>query len=335
MLRSPEPFHVLPWFASASEMCYVPAMKPVSFRPVNGCITMLIGIRPINDFAFKKTFGSPENKLALISLLNSILELPKPIVDVTIENPYSLQDFKDDKLSILDIKAIDQTGAIYDVEMQLSIFTGLIQRIVFYGCEIYTDQLRSGDDYALLKPAYSICLLDGVLWHDSTKVHHAFRFTDLESGRTLNDTLEIHTIELGRYHLQEKDLATASLLECWVYWLLHAHEYEPEALLKLFPQEAIRQATQTITQIAQVTEDKAMYDAREKAIRDRQWELNASRKEGKIEGKIEGEIKTIRVLQEILQIPLSTDSDFDGKSLDDLQSLTADLQERVRQRHSS
>ena len=31
---------------------------------------MLIGIRPINDFAFKKTFGSPENKLALISLLN-------------------------------------------------------------------------------------------------------------------------------------------------------------------------------------------------------------------------------------------------------------------------
>ncbi len=78
---------------------------------------MLIGIRPINDFAFKKTFGSPENKLALISLLNSILGLPKPIVDVTIENPYNLQDFKDDKLSILDIKAIDQTGAIYDVEM--------------------------------------------------------------------------------------------------------------------------------------------------------------------------------------------------------------------------
>ncbi len=98
-------------------MCYIPIEKSVSFRPRNGSIIMLIGIRPINDFAFKKTFGSPENKLALISLLNSILGLPKPIVDVTIENPYNLQDFKDDKLSILDIKAIDQTGAIYDVEM--------------------------------------------------------------------------------------------------------------------------------------------------------------------------------------------------------------------------
>ena len=49
-----------------------------------------IGIRPTNDFAFKKTFGSPENKVALISLLNAILALPIPIVDVTIENPYSL-----------------------------------------------------------------------------------------------------------------------------------------------------------------------------------------------------------------------------------------------------
>ena len=31
-----------------------------------------------------------------------------------------------------------------------------------------------------------------------------------------------------------------------------------------------------------------MYDAREKAIRDQQWALKASRKEGIIEGKIEG-----------------------------------------------
>ena len=72
-----------------------------------------IGIRPTNDFAFKKTFGSPENKVALISLLNAILTLPVPIVDVTIENPYNLQDFQNDKLSILDIRAVDQRGATY------------------------------------------------------------------------------------------------------------------------------------------------------------------------------------------------------------------------------
>ncbi|MBI2479327.1 MAG: Rpn family recombination-promoting nuclease/putative transposase [Planctomycetia bacterium] len=92
---------------------------------------MPLGIRPTNDFAFKKTFGSPENKQALMSLLNAILELPSPIVDVTIENPYSQQDFQDDKLSILDVKALDQSGSIYNIEMQLTVHHGLVQRIVF------------------------------------------------------------------------------------------------------------------------------------------------------------------------------------------------------------
>ena len=300
---------------------------------------MPIGIRATNDFAFKKTFGSPENKIALISLLNAILRRSKPIVDVQVENPYNLQDFREDKLSILDIKATDQEGAIYDIEMQLSIYSGLIQRIVFYGCEIYAGQMRVGDDYTELKPAFSICLLDGILWHDSQKMHHAFQFTDQKTGRILSDTLEIHTLELGRYDLREEDLTTASLLDCWIFWLLHAHEYEPEELLRLFPQAAIRLATQTLTQISQVTEDKAMYDAREKAIRDRQWELNASRNEGLAEGlaegEIRGEIKMIRMLQEILQLPASPDSDFTGKTLEELKQSTAELQDQIRNRRSS
>jgi hypothetical protein len=71
---------------------------------------MPLGIRPINDFAFKKIFGTPENKIALISLLNAILSLPSPIIDVTLLNPFNPQDFQDDKLSVLDIKAVDQNG---------------------------------------------------------------------------------------------------------------------------------------------------------------------------------------------------------------------------------
>ena len=43
-----------------------------------------------------------------------------------------------------------------------------------------------------------------------------------------------------------------------------------------------------------------MYDSREKAIRDRNWELNAARHEGEMKGKIE----MIRTLQELLQMPV-------------------------------
>ena len=222
---------------------------------------MPIGIRAMNDFVFKKTFGTISNKLALISLLNAILRPSIPIVDVTIKNPYNLQDFLDDKLSILDIKAIDANGAIYDIEMQLTIFEGLVKRIVFYGCEVYAGQLNAGDDYTELRPVYAICFVNGKLWIDSKKVHHAFRLIDIDSRRVLEETIEIHTLELGMYNMTEADLAMASLQDRWLYWFLHAHEYEVGALLKLFPEEAIQLATQTIRKIAEITEDKEMYDA--------------------------------------------------------------------------
>ena len=87
---------------------------------------MPLGIRPINDFALKKTFGTPANKGVLVSLLNAILDLNSPIADVTIENPFNLQDFADDKLSVLDVKATDRFGAIYDVEIQLTVVPGAV-----------------------------------------------------------------------------------------------------------------------------------------------------------------------------------------------------------------
>jgi predicted transposase/invertase (TIGR01784 family) len=302
-----------------------------------------IGISPMIDMAFKKTFGTPENKVALISLLNAILKLLIPIVDVEIINPYNLQDFETDKLSILDIKARDRAGTIYHIEMQLTMFTGLIQRVVFYGCELYAGQLKSGQDYTELAPVYSICLVDGILWKDANKVHQRFRLCDLETGLVLEETLQIHTLELGRYTLTEADLKAASVEDCWLFWLLHAHEYEPEELLKLFPEEAFQQATRAIIQIAEKTEDKSMYDAREKANRDFQSAINSALREGrlegelkgKLEGKLEGErIGKIHALQEILGVPRITDEELRLMSLEELAALAFELQQSVRSRLS-
>lgn len=73
-------------------------------------------INPRVDFAFKKLFGSEENKDLLIALLNAILELPVPVSEVVLLNPYSLASYLAGKMSILDIKAQDQAGRWYNVE---------------------------------------------------------------------------------------------------------------------------------------------------------------------------------------------------------------------------
>ncbi len=289
---------------------------------------MPLGIRPINDFAFKKTFGTPENGTCLVSLLNAILRPKEPIVGVTIENPFNPKDFQDDKLSLLDIKAVDGTGSIYHTEIQLTTYEGLVQRMVFYACELFAGRVKSGDEYKGVKPFYSIWLVTGILWPDARKVHHTFRLTDADSGRALDETLEIHTLELARYNATESELCSASQLDCWVYWLLHAHEYESAELLKLLPEPAIRQATDTLARISQITEDKAMYDAREKAIRDRKWELGAAFREG----EIKGEIRMVRTLQGLLGVAVAEEQVLQKSTLEQLQAMTSDLQEKLRSR---
>ena len=246
---------------------------------------MPLGINPLNDFAFMKAFATPEGKPSLIGFLNAVLKPKSPITDVTVENPFNYKDFQDDKLSILDVKAVDAGRAWYDVEVQLILPPSTPKRLVYYGCELVVDQLREGDDYAKLLPAHSIWLLDGILWRETPQFHHAFQLTDSASGKIL-DMLAIHTLELPKYNLKYSDLAPDDPLGWWLYWLRHAADYDAETLLKAFPQPAIRRASESLIRISQITEDKAMYDARERAIRDRQWELNAARSEGEMKDKI-------------------------------------------------
>ena len=261
------------------------------------------------------------------------------ITDVHIENPYNLQDFLDDKLSILDLKVTDDQGNLIDIEIQWSLIPGLIQRLVFYGCEMFADQLREGDDYIKLKPVVVIALLKDTLWPETNQLHHRLMLTDADSGRSLLGAFSIHTLELGKYNLTEADLATTSHLNRWLYWFLHADQYSAEELRRLFPYEDIAQASSALKQISQKTEDKQMYDAREKALRDQQWALNVARREGKAEGeargKAVGEIKIIQLLEKILLLPQSSEAELAKKPLAELQQITAELQAQVQTRKFS
>jgi predicted transposase/invertase (TIGR01784 family) len=93
---------------------------------------MPLGIRPTVDFAFKKIFGSPQNSAALIGLLNAILDLKEPIVGVEVLNPFNYQEFAESKLIVLDVRCQDAAGRMLNVEMQVSIIRGLLERMVFY-----------------------------------------------------------------------------------------------------------------------------------------------------------------------------------------------------------
>ena len=122
--------------------------------------------------------------------------------------------------------ARDAEGRWLNVEMQVSVVPGLLQRLTYYACALYVDQLQAGQHYTQLRPAISICLLRQLLLSDTPVPHHRFRLVDPEHGRELLDGIEVHTVELAKYNLDEATISAATAIAQWAFFLLRADRYE-------------------------------------------------------------------------------------------------------------
>jgi hypothetical protein len=103
-------------------------------------------IDPKIDCVFKALLGAEDNRNLLVHFLNAILgpELPRPIAQVEILNPYNECEFLADKLSIVDVKARDDQARLYQVEIQLLTHRDLPARILYTWTDLYSQQLQSG-----------------------------------------------------------------------------------------------------------------------------------------------------------------------------------------------
>jgi len=87
---------------------------------------------PTIDVVFRKLFGSEENKDLLISLINSIVGPRLHVNNVVIKNPFNLTSYLGSKESVVDIKAVDQAGVWYGIEMQVHGHGAYGQRAIYY-----------------------------------------------------------------------------------------------------------------------------------------------------------------------------------------------------------
>lgn len=78
--------------------------------------------------------------------MNAVLELEEPaqIQNLSILNPYSERDFKNDKLSIVDVKVQDLEGRTIQVEVQVVSYSALKERILFNWSQIYSKDIKGG-----------------------------------------------------------------------------------------------------------------------------------------------------------------------------------------------
>ena len=148
---------------------------------------------------------------------------------------------------------------------------------------------------------------------------------------------EVNTVELSKYNLAVSVISASPTIEQWAFFLLHAHSYEAGELRGLLPAIPFQQAIDVIETIAQKSEDRTMYDQREKAQRDYDWAISSARQEG-VEQGIEKGVEQgslagrIQMLQILLGEAETSTNELTARGASELENLLADLQSRLRQR---
>jgi predicted transposase/invertase (TIGR01784 family) len=156
-------------------------------------------ITPRVDIAFKKIFGVEENKDLLISLINSIVSEEDQVNDITLLNPYNPKNFRNDKLSILDIKAKGIDGKRFNIEIQISDEADYNKRALYYWAKLYTEQLKEAEDYANLSKAIGIHILNFTSIPELEDYHNVFHIVEKDKRVHYFKDLELHTIELKKF----------------------------------------------------------------------------------------------------------------------------------------
>ncbi|MFT8343308.1 Rpn family recombination-promoting nuclease/putative transposase [Clostridium beijerinckii] len=246
-------------------------------------------LNPKVDFAFKKLFGSEENKDILISFINSMLSEDQQIKDVHLKNPYNIANYRKDKMSILDIKAVDEKGTWYDIEMQLSEQIFYEKRAFYYWAKVYSDQLEGGYNYDKLRKTISINILD-FDYLDEEEFHNVYKVYNEKSKNELSSVFEMHFLELNKFKKDFKDVRTA--LDRWIVFLNRAYELEKDKIPEeLAVDEAVKKAVERLDVMYLDKDEREIYENDLKRLRDYIAEMKTTEIRGIEKGIKKGENK--------------------------------------------
>jgi predicted transposase/invertase (TIGR01784 family) len=223
-------------------------------------------INPRVDFAFKKLFGSEENKDLLISLINAIVSEQDQVVEVELKNPYNLADYRAGKISILDIKARSSDGRWFNVEMQISEDYHFDKRAIYYWAKLVTEQLSEGMMFKELKKTISINILDFNFILGRDEVHNCYKIINTATGQDdrLHDVFELHYVELKKFVKPYHQVTTA--LDRWNTFLTRAHQLDKAHVpAELAGDSAIVKAIEAVDRMFD-EEERQVYEVRMQAL---------------------------------------------------------------------
>jgi predicted transposase/invertase (TIGR01784 family) len=247
---------------------------------------------PKTDFIFKRIFGSEPHKHLLVELLNTLLELEgdRRIRDLTYLPAEQMVPLPEMKLSIVDVKCVDERDTEYVVEMQLFNVKGFEERVVYNASKAFVMQLRSSEDYPHLADVVGVTICDFELWPEPTvpdapKVPMLSRWRMQEQHTGANGLGQVQYVflELPKY---EGGAHPQSVLDKWAYFFREAEN------LDVIPPELdeapFREALEVARMAGMSDAEHEAYERAKMAEQDARGALEKAEEKGEEKGVAKG-----------------------------------------------
>ena len=240
---------------------------------------------PKADLTFKKVFG--EHPDLLRSFLNALLPFKDGEFIETVEYlpPELVPDNPLRKNSIVDVHCTDNYKRQFIVEMQTVWSNEFLQRVLFNASKAYVKQLGEGNNYELLKPVFSLNLVNDVFEKDIDDWYHYYQLVHEKYSDKVINGLQLLFVELPKFKPQT--FSDKKMMVLWLRFLTEINEktYDPAPELK--EDALIKKALDLVEHSAYTDKELADYDKFWDIVRTENTLIASSEKKGERNKAIE------------------------------------------------
>ncbi|NEV65271.1 Rpn family recombination-promoting nuclease/putative transposase, partial [Thiorhodococcus minor] len=236
---------------------------------------------PKNDYVFFRVFS--EEPALLVDLINVVRRDEPAIVEVSLLNPRLTPERLSGKSLVLDLRAVDERGQRYAIEMQVRRFTHWSGCGLLYLARLLSEQLDAGTAYRRLKPVIGIHLLDFTLFEAPEQAKQAlwcFEMRDRARPEVrLGRELQLNIIELRK---ADRLGQLPARLSAWIADFAH---WQEESTMSTHPYPPVQWAIEKLRELSADEEARYWAESRAKALSDEASLLAEAREEGREEGE--------------------------------------------------
>lgn len=243
-------------------------------------------INPFTAFGFKLLFGTPANKDILIAILNSLLDLAHPIVDITYNNTEVFGKSPDDRKAVYDLYCETDDGLHIIVEMQNAYQRYFMDRTIYYSSFPIQAAANRGEWDYQLPQIYTVAFLNFNMseYVGDPGYKHVVKLMDVDKKKVFFDKLTYIYLEMPKFNKEENDLN--GFAEYWLYAiknLVVLNEMPKKLQTRIFDKFF------RVAEIARFTpEQRAAYETSLKIMRDYNNTVRSAEDKGREEGIKEG-----------------------------------------------